>query len=284
MGVLKSELLSNALNNELENCAANHAYNFYKGKPSNASRFDAINRIREALRRLGFPTNDPPGEYGGDTARAVLTYKGPPRNILGPGQRTSDAVVGRKTIVQLDADLQAAGLGGEMPSPPAPPSPSILSRAVWGYQLLTFTKVHLYLVTFQSVDKLQYGHFRIRHYRAGVDVEVSGGTSADASLNPSITMSDRVGLDEFDDAVCDIRLQRDQRRNGGMLSGTISIFTRKGLVGRSAVPAYGEGSGDGSWWIVGRLFGPIDLPGVQQAPLNVNASHLSHIYRTARRL
>ena len=46
-------------------------------------------------------------EYGPSTAQAVLDFKGPPRNILGPGQVTPDNIVGKLTIARLDAELLA---------------------------------------------------------------------------------------------------------------------------------------------------------------------------------
>jgi hypothetical protein len=45
--------------------------------------------------------------YGPSTAQAVLAFKGPPRNILGPGQVMPDNIVGKRTIATLDAEMVA---------------------------------------------------------------------------------------------------------------------------------------------------------------------------------
>jgi hypothetical protein len=43
--------------------------------------------------------------YGSFTADAVKQFKGPPRNILGPGQIQPDDIVGKRTIKQLDKEM-----------------------------------------------------------------------------------------------------------------------------------------------------------------------------------
>lgn len=45
--------------------------------------------------------------YGPSTVAAVLAFKGPPRNILGPGQLTPDNIVGKRTILALDSEMFA---------------------------------------------------------------------------------------------------------------------------------------------------------------------------------
>jgi hypothetical protein len=282
MGVLQSNLFTSAGNNDLEDCAASHVFNFYKGKPANGSRFEAINRIREALRRLGFPSaKDRPGEYGDDTARAVLAYKGPPRNILGPGQRMPDAVVGRQTIMRLDEDLRAAGLGGELPAPPAPLK---LGHQFWGYHLTTLTRADTYLLTVQSIDQLEFAHFKFEPRQIiNLIGEISGSTSSNKFLHPTLFMTERVQLADFEGASCDIRLRRDQQRNAGMLSGSIFLTTSKGVSGRAEIPSYGEGTNDGLWKLMGKLVGPLDFPALSPSPSAANAGHFSHVYRAARR-
>jgi len=285
MGVLQTELFTSAGNNDLENCAASHAFNFYKGNPANESRFEAINRIREALRRLGFPSaKDKAGEYGDDTARAVLAYKGPPRNILGPGQRTPDAVVGRQTIVRLDEDLRAAGLGGGvLPGPPRPPAPPEPGRIEWFYNLTTFTRFDAYLLTVQSIDKLEFAHFRFepRHI-VSIIGEVSGST-VDQILRPVFVMRAKVELADFTGASCDVRLRRDQQRDGGKLKCSFLLTTSKGVSGEGHMQPYGEGTNDGFWRLRGSLVGPLDLSGLSPSPSAVNARHFSHRVNAGRR-
>ncbi|BDC49315.1 hypothetical protein F183_A16310 [Bryobacterales bacterium F-183] len=74
---------------------------------------DAVTRIQFALGKLGFIINDIEGIYGASTEQAVLKFKGPPRNILGPGQTRPDGVVGIQTIHRLDQEL----LGSSQPAP-----------------------------------------------------------------------------------------------------------------------------------------------------------------------
>ncbi|MEO8025590.1 MAG: peptidoglycan-binding domain-containing protein [Bryobacteraceae bacterium] len=80
---------------------------------SNPEIKDAVTRIQTALSQLGFRITDPAGVYGGSTEAAVLKFKGPPRNILGPGQTKPDAIVGIQTIQRLDEAIS--------PRPSAPP-------------------------------------------------------------------------------------------------------------------------------------------------------------------
>jgi hypothetical protein len=98
----------------LKRCSETHAGHFFRGMATNPQIKDAIARIQIALRQLGIPVVDPPGVYGASTEAAVLKFKGPPRNILGPGQKKPDAIVGIQTIHQLDLAIQGD-------KPPAPP-------------------------------------------------------------------------------------------------------------------------------------------------------------------
>jgi hypothetical protein len=79
---------------------------FFRGMPMNAGVKDAVTRIQTALEQLGFRVSDRPGVYGDSTAEKVLAYKGPPRNILGPGQLKPDNIVGIQTIRRLDINIQ----------------------------------------------------------------------------------------------------------------------------------------------------------------------------------
>ncbi|WP_406099829.1 peptidoglycan-binding protein [Streptomyces sp. NBC_01013] len=72
---------------------------------------DHVTRIQAALVTLGagvIAADEVDGRlYGPTTVRAVLAFKGPPRNILGPGQTTPDNIVGKKTIAALDIEIVA---------------------------------------------------------------------------------------------------------------------------------------------------------------------------------
>lgn len=98
----------------LKKCSEVHPGHFFRGMATNARIKDAIARIQTALGQVGIPVTDSPGVYGASTEAAVLKFKGPPRNILGPGQKKPDAIVGIQTIHQLDLAIQ-----GTTP-PPAP--------------------------------------------------------------------------------------------------------------------------------------------------------------------
>jgi peptidoglycan hydrolase-like protein with peptidoglycan-binding domain len=102
----------------LKRWSETHAGHFYRGMATNPGIKDAIARIQTALRQVGLTVSDPPGVYGPSTEAAVLNFKGPPRNILGPGQKKPDAIVGIKTIHQLDQEIQ----GNAPPTPPLSPA------------------------------------------------------------------------------------------------------------------------------------------------------------------
>lgn len=79
-----------------------------------------VAKIQQALVALGAgviaPDEIEQELYGPTTARTVLTFKGPPRNILNValGQTRPDNIVGKKTIAALDRELV------EMENRPAP--------------------------------------------------------------------------------------------------------------------------------------------------------------------
>ncbi|MEV6808297.1 hypothetical protein [Streptomyces sp. NPDC051132] len=70
-----------------------------------------VTRIQAALVTLGAgviaPDEVESSRYGPTTAQSVLAFKGPPRDILGPGQTTPDDIVGKKTIAALDHEIVA---------------------------------------------------------------------------------------------------------------------------------------------------------------------------------
>ncbi|MFN7938375.1 MAG: peptidoglycan-binding domain-containing protein [Bryobacteraceae bacterium] len=96
----------------LQRCAETHAGHLLRGMATNPAIKDAIQRVQTALRSLGFTISDPSGVYGASTEAAVLKFKGPPRNILGPGQTRPDAIVGVQTIHRLDE-----AISGKAPAP-----------------------------------------------------------------------------------------------------------------------------------------------------------------------
>lgn len=92
----------------LQRCAETPAGRLFRGTPPNSGSRDAIARVQAALRLLGFAISDSSGVYGASTEAAVLKFKGPPRNILGPGQTRPDATVGIQTIHRLDEAISGS--------------------------------------------------------------------------------------------------------------------------------------------------------------------------------
>lgn len=121
MGNLKSDLFQGPGNAELEACAVRDSAHILRGGRSGPH----VGLIQTALRRLNLIITDPPNVYGASTERAVLDFKGPPRNILGPGQRTPDGIVGKKTIAVLDQEMVAF----EANQPPPTPIPTFGSTS-----------------------------------------------------------------------------------------------------------------------------------------------------------
>jgi hypothetical protein len=113
----------------LADCAVSHSSNFFVGKPNLPGTADAVERIQEALRTLGFSITDPAGVYGNSTAKAVFDFKSGhrPKPILGPGQKVPDRVVGIQTIAALDRAMAGKptppGPTPPGPTPPTPPAP-----------------------------------------------------------------------------------------------------------------------------------------------------------------
>ncbi len=261
MGVLQSNLFTSAGNNDLEDCAASHIFNFYKGKPANAARFEAINRIREALRRLGFPSaKDAAGVYGDDTARAVLAYKGPPRNILGPGQVTPDAVVGRQTIVRLDEELRSKGLDGELPGPPAPPQPAPDEggRTDWLFYLSVHSEWKIFYMVIMTPDRSDYRGFEIQPFL--IDDHDLGSVNGSTSTDPMSPFKiDRaVKSEDFDGASCTIALQKEPGIGNGKLSGFMYVKTTEAAWANVDIPIFDDHDllsslRSGNWLLRGNL-------------------------------
>ena len=106
MAVFASSLFNGAGREALEACESRDSAHIFKGNSG-----PHVARIQEALRMLGFAVSDPPGLFGSSTSDAVFKFKGPPRNILQPGQREPDRFVGKRTIRQLDTEVDALKKG-----------------------------------------------------------------------------------------------------------------------------------------------------------------------------
>lgn len=93
---------------ELQACLVSDPHHVVPGDQG-----DHVSKIQQALITLGAGVVEPDEIadefYGESTARTVLAFKGPPRNILNValGQVTPDNIVGKKTIAALDRELVA---------------------------------------------------------------------------------------------------------------------------------------------------------------------------------
>src|SRR5262245_48774376 len=216
MGVLRSNLFFG--DSDLEDCAADHAFNFFQGKRGEHGREDAIDRIRTALQRLGLPTpKDGPGQYGSDTTKAVLSFKSRPPMILGPGQRTPDAVVGRQTIVRLDQTIIDAGVD----DPGPPPTPLEFGTTDWRFSFFGNTSSNTFTLFVSSIDGQDSKSFDIRV----LSIDDSDlGAWRGQSAGP-FTTSKKVVARDFQGSICNVRLRKELSIGigGGLISGFIEL-------------------------------------------------------------
>lgn len=89
----------------LENCLVSNSAHILPG-----ARGEHVSKIQKALTILGAGTIGPEELmgmiYGPTTARTVLAYKGPPRNLINTSyQHTPDNIVGIMTIKALDKEM-----------------------------------------------------------------------------------------------------------------------------------------------------------------------------------
>src|SRR4051794_24028168 len=99
---LVSQLFRN--NDRLQRCLVSPPDHVVPG-----SQGEHVALIQKALTMLGAavisPSEIAASFYGTTTARAVLAFKGPPRNIINTAyQRAPDNIVGQMTIAQLDKE------------------------------------------------------------------------------------------------------------------------------------------------------------------------------------
>lgn len=100
---LQSKLFTIPPDPQLQACLTSDASHITPGASG-----DHVKKIQIALNELSdgrvFLIID--GKYGPKTAAAVRDYKNAPsRNILGPGQKTADDIVGKRTIQSLDDEM-----------------------------------------------------------------------------------------------------------------------------------------------------------------------------------
>ena len=118
MGLLQSKLFANDV--RLEACAVQDAAHLTAGTVG-----EFVGKVQTALQLLEGAVIDPAevsgGRYGPSTARSVLAFK-QKRSIINPAyQISADDIVGKMTIVRLDAEM--AELESRVVPPPVPPTP-----------------------------------------------------------------------------------------------------------------------------------------------------------------
>ncbi len=202
MAIFESDLFNGTGRSELEECKAKDSAHIFKGgKPG-----PHVARIQEALRKLGFTVTDPSQTFGQSTSDAVFKFKGPPRNILQPGQKIPDRFVGKRTITQLDEEVAKLEGKGKKTNPAAPGAPvaeEVSQR--WSFTFFGnkgFTGKGLYNLTISSLEFVGQKDFII-------DESFDGGTlnaGFKGDARGSFTTLVKVPLSRFSSAQCDLNL------------------------------------------------------------------------------
>lgn len=203
----------------LKRCAEANDGHFFRGMAPRPSLVDAVTRVQKALGQLGFKVSDSAGVYGDSTAAQVLKYKGPPRNILGPGQVSPDNIVGIQTIHRLDLDIQ---------SKPAPP-PLEFGSTQWRFSFFGnkgFTGTGIYTLFIASTQLQDSANFDIVENFAGGSLKAGfkGQTSG------TFTTTRKAFAKEFNAAACNlalVKLPLQQFLQGSMRVGTIGPVERQ---------------------------------------------------------
>lgn len=214
----------------LKRCAETHAGHLLRGMATNAAIKDAIARVQTALRKAGLTVSDPAGVYGASTEAAVLKFKGPPRNILGPGQKTPDAIVGIQTIHQLDAAIS----GGAAPAP----APLEFGSNAWSFSFFGnkgFSDPGVYALFIKSNEVSDSRNFGINEISSDGNL-LSGfkGSTVGAFLTPR-----KVLAADFLGASANVFVQK----NGKLLQGFVqlNVSSKQFLVNLPFTPFQEEG-------------------------------------------
>jgi hypothetical protein len=213
----------------LQRCAETHAGHLLRGMSTNAAVKDAVARVQKALRQLGFTVSDPAGVYGASTEAAVLKFKGPPRNILGPGQTKPDAIVGVQTIHRLDE-----AIGGKAPAPPVLEFGSNNWRfSFFGNKGFSDKGIYSLFIGSTEVADSQNSSINELFSTGSLIGGFKGQTQGLFSTPRKLKASDFVG------AAAQLFVQK----NGGLLSGTLqlNVSSRQLVVNLVLAPFREEG-------------------------------------------
>lgn len=203
----------------LERCEAAHDGHFFRGMPSKPGLSDAVTRIQQALAKLGFQVSDPAGSYGKSTAEMVLKFKGPPRNILGPGQVKPDNIVGIQTIRRLDAEI------GGRPAPPPVESGSTRWRfSFFGNKGFTGKGIYsLFIASLELQDSMNFDI--IENFSSGSLLAGFKGQTTGTFTTPRKALAS-----EFSSAACNLSLVKVPLQpflQGSMRVGTVGSDDRR---------------------------------------------------------
>ncbi len=188
---------------------------------------DAIARVQQALSQVGLPVSDAPGVYGASTEAAVLKFKGPPRNILGPGQTRPDAIVGIQTIHQLDAAIQ----GGT--APPAPPLE--FGSELWRFTFFGnkgFTGKGIYQLFIASRETQDSQNFAINELLSSGDL--IGGFRGQTRGN--FKTPRKVLAADFNGAISQLSILKNRSSLSGFLQVNVAQSAKQFTVNLTFVP------------------------------------------------
>ena len=137
--------------------------------------------------------------------------------ILGPGQRTPDAVVGRQTIVRLDKAVLDADV--DDPEPPQP-VPLEFGSTSWRFSFFGNTSSSTFTLFVSSIDGQDSQQFDIRTFQ--IDDSDLGAWRGQSS--GPFTTSKKVLAKNFHGSMCDVRLRKELPLGGsGKISGFITL-------------------------------------------------------------
>jgi hypothetical protein len=231
----------------LEKCAANHAHNIYMGKPNVFGLTNAISRIQDALKEVGYPSYDPKGTFGSSTSDAVFKFKseggGGGNPILGPGQKVPDRIIGIQTIHRLDI----------LVGPSTPPKKIDYGSTDWGYSFWGSTGVGVTGKETFWIELNNAGNNQVGRDDQFFDIDVAhkslGMTNGFVGQAMGrFTTVRPVEMKEFDGASCQITLfKKGVSLNGNLfitngVGAGLSLTIPVSIIDQSMLGSYTDGT------------------------------------------
>lgn len=208
----------------LKRCSETHAGHLLRGMATNPQIKDAVARVQSALRQVGLTVGDPAGTYGASTEAAVLKFKGAPRNILGPGQKTPDAIVGIQTIHRLDEEIQ-----GRKPAP----APLEFGSDLWRFTFFGnkgFTGPGVYSLFIASRDGKDSQNFDMNELSS--DGDLIGGFRG--QTRGEFKTPRKVLAADFSGATSSLSIQKQRKSLNGFLQ--LNVSAKQFIVNLTFVP------------------------------------------------